>query len=123
MWNIKDTYCKIWKIEDKGKFAQVQLSTSRKDKESGEYINSSWSFVRFVGTAYKKISKLSDGDRIKVISAGVSREEYKDKDGERAWPKNPNFVVFDWESADSKSKDSTPDAPPAVEESEEQLPF
>jgi hypothetical protein len=120
---FKDTYAKVWKIEDMGKYAQVQFSTSRKDKKSGEYLNSSWSYVNFVGDAYKKIGELSEGDRILIKSGNISKEPYMNTNNEKSWPKYPKLAVFDWEPAKAREEADRSDSPPVVEDDEENLPF
>jgi hypothetical protein len=116
-----DQWATVWEVEDKGNYSEVKFSTSRKDKKSGEYINSSWAFTRFVGDAHKKASDLNRGDKIKLKGAGISREPYM-KDGEKLWPKNPSIVVFNFEFAGDKaaknSKSSDEEEPSA-----EQFPF
>ena len=78
----------IWEVEDKGNYSLVKMGSSRKDKRSGEYANSNWSFVRFVGSAHEKAKELNPKDRIVLKGAGISQEPYM-VDGEKKWPKNP----------------------------------
>lgn len=119
----------VWKIEDKGSYALVDFSSSRKDKrlpEDKQWVNSSWGFTRFVGNAYSKIDELSRGTRIELHGAIVSREPYE-KDGETLYPKTPQIVVFDF-SVLSQGEGGTAKpsrgmgTPPAVEE-DENIPF
>jgi hypothetical protein len=119
---FKDTYAKVWKIEDKGNYAQVQFSTSRKDKKSGEYLNSSWSFVNFVGDAYKKIGELSEGDRILIKSGNISKESYMNTNNEKTWPKYPKLAVFDWEPVKPREESNQPESSPDENDNEE-MPF
>lgn len=102
MLSIRDQRVMIWKIEDKSTHALVQMTSSRKDKKTNEYKNSTWSFVRFVGEAYKKIGSLSEKDRI-IVQGGVSKEPYNDKDGNKKYPENPQIVVFNWEPVEESS--------------------
>jgi len=122
MWFIKDNYATIWKMEDKGNYSLGQVSTSRKEKTTGEYANSSWSFVRFVGKAHEKSASLIDKEgytRIKVILGGISREPYM-KEGEKLWPKNPAIVIFDYEEVVSNSSNKSEDL---EDRKEEVMPF
>jgi hypothetical protein len=125
MLNIADGQrVTIWKIEDKETYALVQFSSSRKDKTSGEYKNSSWSFVRFVGDAYKKIGELQPKARIALKGAGISIEPYVDKNGEKKYPKNPQIVVFNWDFVEANAE--TTDSAPVVKSSDDDdddLPF
>ncbi len=128
MLSIKDNQrAKIFKIEDKGSYALVTLSTSRKDKRDDQYKYTNWSFVRFVGKAYEKISNIQEGDKIVLKGAGLSKEEYKDSNGNRAWPKQPQFIVFNFEIYDPDDNNASGglDTPPEVEEDSDdnELPF
>lgn len=114
----------VWETENKGNWTQVRFSTSRKDKKTGEWKNSYWSFVRFIGEAHKKAAELQQRDKI-IIHGGISREEYKNNDGKRAWPKSPRIVVFnfDWPELDNNGVENN-DNPPVVDDDEnDELPF
>jgi len=110
---LKDFRASVWSLQDKGTYAQVNMSTSRKDKKTEEYANSSW-YANFVGEAYKNIDELSErGTRILVKSGTLKKEPYMDKDGVRQYPKNPTMTVFAWEKY---VPDPNFDSPPRVEE-------
>jgi len=94
----------VWRVEDKGKYSNVQFSSSRKEQgEGGAWLNSSWSFVRFVKDAHTKASNLQPKDRIILTKAGMTLEPYE-KDGEKQYPKTPAMVVFDFEMVDGTKK-------------------
>jgi hypothetical protein len=98
IWFSNKTYATVWDVNDKGKYAEVRFSTGRKDPNNdGKYLNSTWSFVRFVSNAYKKSSDLSKKDKIIITKAGMSLEPYEDKEGKTQYPKNPALVVFDFD--------------------------
>src|SRR5215216_3147750 len=84
---------KIVKVEEN--YATVNLSSSRKDKRSGEYVYSSWGFARFVGDAFKSLDMLHDGDVITLTSAMISHEPYL-KDDKKTWGE-ARITVFDFE--------------------------
>lgn len=117
-------FCTIWEVEDKGNYSLVRMSTSRKDKESGEYKNSNWSFVRFVGDAHKKASELKEKDRICIKGGGISSEPYN-RDGVKTYPKNPQIVIFNWDWPEENAQNHTRDmdAPPMVSAPDEDNPF
>lgn len=97
-----NSFCKLWAVEDKGKYSVVELSTSRKNKETDEYeTDFSSKFVRFVGEAHNRVKKMEGTERIKLLNCGVTTSKYNDK-----W--YTNFLVFDFEKADSP-KSSSPD--------------
>jgi hypothetical protein len=114
----------VWKIEDKETHAVVSISTSRKDKKTEQYVNSNWSFVRFVGNAYnEELLGLQRGTRIEIHSAAISLEPYL-KDGEKAYPKNPQIVVFAWGLPEGRDDNHENNVQETVEEEDDgQMPF
>jgi hypothetical protein len=109
IWFSNKTYATIWNVKDKNKFAEVRFSTSRKDpKNEGKYLNSTWSFVRFVSDAYKKSVDLSKKDKIIITKAGMSLEPYEDKEGNTQYPKNPALVVFDFDMNNPAPREEDP---------------
>ena len=126
MLNFNNTQrVSVWKIEIKENHALVRMGSSRKEKSSGEYKNSTWSFVRFVGEAFKKIDQLKEKDRIVLKGAGISLEPYVDKNGETQYPKIPQIVVFNWKPFVPDGNSDSNNATPIVVSSddEEDLPF
>jgi hypothetical protein len=127
-WNIGEhRYPQVstfWGVKEKhDKYAIVSLSTSRKDKE-GNWFNSNWGFVRFVGKAVNGLDELEPKDRIEIVSGMITSEPYM-KDGEKAYPKTPQIVVFAWKRY-VREEGGGNDIPPVVEEEdsdEESLPF
>jgi len=111
----------VWEAVDHDNYAIVKLGTSRKDKKTGEYANSNWSFVRFVGSAYEGIMQVPLKSRIIIKSGMISQEPYM-KDGVKTWPKNPQIVVFAWEFPEGADNSSKMDEPPVVED-DDSLPF
>lgn len=89
-----NAWAKLWKIEDKGNYTIVEMSTSRKNKETDAYeTDFSSKFVRFVGAAHNKVKRCSDGDRVQIVNCGVDTSAYTAKDGTKKYANN--FVVFD----------------------------
>ena len=57
-------YATVWEITETGsKFSKIRISTSRKDKESDEYVTDFNGFVSMVGDANKNINLISDASR------------------------------------------------------------
>ena len=55
----KDSYASVWSVEPKSeRFANVRLSITRKNKDTGEYETSFSGFVGFAGFVTKKEHKL-----------------------------------------------------------------
>lgn len=116
----------VWKIDDKGSYAVVNMSSSRKDKRiedpKKQWVNSSWGFSRFVGKAYEKIGELARGTRIELHGATISCEPYL-KDGETVYPTRAQVVVFDFSiPSTSEGGNAGFDKPPVVEDSDD-IPF
>ena len=87
-------YFKVWGVVNKGKFSEVDCSTSVKNKNTGNYeTDFSSKFVRFIGNAHKKAPQA--GEKIKITSCGV--QNVYEKDGQRQYLKNPAYLVFDFE--------------------------
>ena len=89
-WNIGENkypqYATVWEKEDKGNYAVVKLGTSHKDKKTSTYLNSNWSFVKFVGNAYQGIMDVPDKARIIIKAGWITQEPYM-KDNVKTWPK------------------------------------
>lgn len=118
-----NSFLKIWNIEDKDGYAEVKMSSSRKDRKSGEYINSYFSFVKFTYHAYDKIKKMSVGDKITDVQFSLSMEPYV-KNGEKIWPKSVKITVFDFTPVDDVGR--KPKGPAPVDEFDpdsSELPF
>ena len=136
----EDQRCMVWDVEDKENYSLVRMSSSRKDKRSGEYVYSDWSFVKFVKDAYTKSLEVEPKTIIVLKGSGISNESYM-KDGVKTWPKKPPMVVFNFElfegdgegeekpkskiSSKPKAKKPKLDEPPQIEDEpeEEGLPF
>ena len=91
------SYAKIWEIKrgESGKYTDVRISVSKKNKETNQYEETFGGFVRLIGTAHKEADKLSVGDRIKLGSIDV--ESRYDKEKKQTFY---NFKVFSFEPAD-----------------------
>lgn len=102
----KGAYAKCWSIEPKSQaWAKVKLSTSRKDKDTGEYETDFSGFVDFFGTAcVQKLSRHKDGDRIILDDVEVTTKYDKEKDIQYT-----NFKCFSFnEIEDGDNKSSPP---------------
>ena len=87
-------FMKIWEVADKGSYTEVSMSSSKKNKQTGEYeTDFSSKYVRFVGNA--KLQNPMKGQRIKITECAVQNVYYKN--GERQFLKNPVFCVFAYE--------------------------
>lgn len=97
-------FAKAWKIENKGNYSVVDLSTSKKNKETGKYDKDFGNkFVRFIGTAHTLASSLHDGASIKLGNVEVTNNYDKEKNKEYT-----NYLVFSFEIPDGNGSTSTP---------------
>ena len=98
-----NNYAKVWKIyppkKKEQKFTLVQMSTSQKDKKSGEYNTDFSGYVRLIGTAFEKSKELEAKDSIKIVKCGVttSYDKKEDKSYE-------TFLIFDFDFANEKKE-------------------
>lgn len=91
----------IWKIKDtdgENIFRDVQISTSRKNKKTGEYESDFSGYVRFVANAVTGVEGLKEKDRIVLKNVDVSRRYDKKKGREFV-----NFTVYEWERMENRS--------------------
>lgn len=105
------SFATIWQIEPvKDTITKAKITTSKKNKNTGEYETDFSGFVTFLGTAVaSKAAKLKEKNRIKLEEVDVTRKWDKEKQKEYI-----NFNVFAFEMADSKATSS----PPTVENTE-----
>ena len=70
----KDAWATCWGVEPKTEtVTQVRLSTSRKDRQTGEYVQDFSGYVSFMGTsAASKAARLKEKDRIKLGDVEVT---------------------------------------------------
>lgn len=91
-----NNYAKVWKIFPKEKkdqkYTMVQLSTSRKDKNSNTYTKDFSGFVRLIGKAEEKAAELEAEDKIKLLMVGVTNSY--NKDTKKTFT---TYVCFDFE--------------------------
>ncbi len=104
---VKDTeqYATVWKVKpsENGKYIDLQISTSEKDKD-GSYLNSSW-FPRCIGHANNSLKDLQERDRIKIKTFKLTNEYNKEKNQSYL-----RFLILDAEILDkdgSSSKETT----------------
>lgn len=96
-------FATIWQVDPvKDTITKAKITTSRKNKNIGEYETDFSGFVTFLGTAAaSKAAKLKEKDRIKLGDVDVTRKWDKEKQKEYI-----NFNVFSFEMADAKTTSS-----------------
>lgn len=114
-------FAKVWKVEDgKGNYSVAQMSTSKKNKATGEY-ETDWqnSFVRLVGTANDQAKSFKEKESVKIGRCDVTNNYDKEKKITYT-----NYVIFNFEDANTSSGGETKPksiTPPSVEDDD--LPF
>ena len=129
--NGKGGYARVWKVEDKGNYSVVQLSTSKKSKEGTYETDFQDGFVRFVGAAHNKIKNKDVPE--KGVFIQITLNDTTSTYNRETKVKYTNFVVFDFEfynSSSGGSNDKTAEKTTAKTakktkdiEIEEDLPF
>lgn len=90
-------YAKIWEIKAiNGKYSDIRISTSKKDKNTGEYSQDFGGFVRMVGQAHSQMSYLHEGDKFKIVRCGVENSYNKEKK-----TTYNNFIIFEIEAEEA----------------------
>ena len=88
------SYATVWEIKPvRDNVTRLRISTSRKDKETGEYVQDFGGYVSCLGTGCaSKAARLSVKDRIKLGDIDVSTSYDKVKD-----IRYTNFNVFSFD--------------------------
>lgn len=116
----KESYATVWSAEPvSDTLTKGRISISRKDKQSGEYVQDFSGFVSFVGTACaKKAAGLKEKDRIRLGDVDVTTRYDKARNITYT-----NFSIFSFEKDGEQTQ--TKQSPPAVDDGEmdNELPF
>lgn len=91
------SFATVWSVERvSDTFTKGRISVSRKDKNTGEYVQDFGGYVSFLGTACaQKALSLREKDRIKLGDVDVSNRYDKEKQTTYT-----NFNIFSFEKAD-----------------------
>lgn len=115
-----EAYCTIWSIEPiSNTYTKGRISISRKDKQTGEYVEDFSGFVNFFGTAAaSKATSLKERDRIKLGDVDVNSKYVKEKDMTYY-----NFNIYSFElvansGASPSAVEKTPDFQPNIDDGE-----
>lgn len=93
----KGSFCKIWSVElISDTLTKCRISISRKDRNTGEYVQDFGGYITFIGSAAaQKASKLKEGDRIRLGDVDVSNVYVKEKNTTYT-----NYKVFSFQTQD-----------------------
>jgi len=113
----KDAYATIWEINPMSQsMTKVRLSTSRKDKQTGNWETDFSGFVAFVGAKNAELAAhLNAKDRVKLGDIDVTTKYDKDKKVTYT-----NFACFGFEMANNGGGSVESTAEAAVEAAAEQ---
>lgn len=124
----KDNYAKVWSVETiSDTNTKIRISTSKKNKQTGEYEQDFSGFVSCVGSAAaSRAAALKEGDRIKLGDVDVTTKYVKEKNATYT-----NFTVFSFDveegnSAANQKPAQTTEPQPSVDSGEvedDRLPF
>lgn len=128
----KDSFARIWSVEDKGNYSIANVSISRKNKETNQYeVEFQDGFVRLVGNAHefmKGVLVPQGGFPVKITSCDVTNKYSQEKKQTYT-----NYVIFGLEAMNfsgnatagnaSTAKKAAPKAQPTVDEDDNPLPF
>ena len=125
--NAIATVWKIQKPEDSSKYCDVQVSISRFDKKSNEFVDEFSGFVRFVGTAAAPAAELKERDRIILTGTDVNRRYDKENGKEYINFTCFSFIPYDRETYwslthPSQKKEDKPDENKDKEDNTEDQP-
>lgn len=109
---FENTFAKVWQITKRdAKYTNFKVSTSEKDKKSGEYKNSYW-LATAVGHAHNQINcgEVNENDRVTIKKGKITNEPYKDDEGN--WKNTVKIVVFEFGSDNDNGSDGGDNPPP-----------
>lgn len=98
---------KCWKIiPGNGNYTKIRMSTSKKNKDTGEYEQDFSGYVMMIGRANAKAQHLKEGDRIKLGEIDVTTTFNKEQNKEYV-----NYKCFDFEMADEQPAQNSASRP------------
>ena len=122
-----NNYCTVWEVESiSDTNTKARISSSRKNKQTGEYETDFSGFVNFIGTAAaKKALGLKEKDRIRLGDVDVTTKYDKEKKVTYT-----NFKIFSFETqGEIDGGAGRTDEPPQIESvdngelDDDRLPF
>lgn len=104
-------YAKVWDVSPiSDTVTKLRVSISRKDKNTGDYVDDFSGFLRVIGTsAAKRASMINPGDRIKLGDVDVSTRYDKEKKMEYTTYKVFGFELVSDGHTGSSSNSIPPD--------------
>ena len=122
-----NAYATVWEVKPtNGPSWRARISTSYKDKNTGEYISDFGEYVFLSGQAAQKANTLKEKDRIRLLDTSATSKYDKEKK-----VCSYSFTVWDFESigrdggtGNRQTSSAQPKAQPAAAPaSDDELPF
>ena len=104
----KGSIATLWDIQPEENFTKARISISKKNTETGEWIQDFGAYVRFVGRAHNVVKKMAERDKVKITDFTVFTPYNKDTKTSYT-----NYVIWDCDKFEY----------PPREENEEDNPF
>lgn len=118
----QNAWAKCWSIEPGERSTKVRISTSRKNKQTGEYEQDFSGFVTLAATAHQDAAQLSVGDTFQIGECEVTSRY--DKEKQKGYT---NFTVYSIHLNESNDRHATKAAAAAATmddpEDPDSLPF
>lgn len=112
-------YARVWEKDVKEKYTSIRLSVSKKDKQTGEYVQEFNGIVRCIGNAHQQMQNIVPPQNIRIGDCDVTT--YYDKEKEKGYT---NFFIFSLTDAnDTAPKKDLGDFEFIPNQEEDDLPF
>lgn len=112
-------YATVWSVDRKDNYTDVRISTSRKRKDNGEYVQDFGDFARMIGEAHTLAAGLKERDRIRIKECSCTNQYVKSRNMNYY-----NFQIYSFEMLEDNrpaSFDVSNGIPDGVDDAE--LPF
>ncbi len=116
-------YMRIWELEPHEKFTTARVSTSRKNKQTGDYEQDFSGFVTLIGAAHTEAAGMQPNCTVRIGNCEVTNRY--DKEKQKSYT-NFNVYSFKHDDGENERPVQKPDAVDvSVDDSEdmEELPF
>lgn len=116
-------YMRIWELEPHEKFTTARVSTSHKNKQTGDYEQDFSGFVTLIGAAHTEAAGMQPNCTVRIGNCEVTNRY--DKEKQKSYT-NFNVYSFKHDDGENERPAQKPDAVDvSVDDSEdmEELPF
>lgn len=115
----QNAYARLWSLDDKGKYSVANVTVSKKNKETGEYVTEfGHRFVRLIGEAHNRAKTLNlptseefttgvhKGITIRILDCDITNS-YNNTTKQSYW----NPVIFNFEIPERDGSNTTSSEP------------